>query len=62
VAGADAFLVSGFASVFASVFAPLGFALQSTFFSAGFLPAVLKSVAYQPLPFSWKPAALSSFL
>ena len=27
----------------------------------GFLLPLLKSVAYQPLPFSWKPAVLSIF-
>src|SRR5262245_53157495 len=31
------------------------------FFSAGFAPLFLKSVAYQPVPFNWKPAALTSF-
>src|SRR6187431_847455 len=53
-AGVGLGLVSVFVSVFASV-------LDSVFFSACRLPAPLKSVAYQPLPFSWKPAALSSF-
>jgi hypothetical protein len=28
-------------------------------FAAGFAPLFLKSVAYQPLPFNWNPAALS---
>jgi hypothetical protein len=28
-------------------------------FAAGFDPLFLKSVAYQPLPFSWKPAAVT---
>ncbi len=28
-------------------------------FAAGLTPLFLKSVAYQPLPFSWNPAALS---
>src|SRR5262249_51744280 len=59
VAGADFFFASGFASVLASVFAS---PFRSAFLSTGLLPALLKSVAYQPLPFSWKPAALRSFL
>src|SRR5258708_908628 len=46
---------SDFVSLFASDFAALSGAVA---FSAGFLPP-LKSVAYQPLPFNWKPAALS---
>jgi hypothetical protein len=29
--------------------------------AAGFAPPPLKSVAYQPLPFSWKPAAVTIF-
>jgi hypothetical protein len=28
-------------------------------FDAGFEPLFLKSVAYQPLPFNWKPAAVT---
>ncbi len=32
----------------------------SAFFAAGLLPEPLKSVAYQPLPLSWKPAADTS--
>src|ERR1043165_9538928 len=43
---------ASFASLFASAFAPL---------AAAFAPLFLKSVAYQPLPLSWKPAAVSSF-
>ncbi len=31
-------------------------------FDDGFVPLFLKSVAYQPLPFNWKPAALSIFV
>ena len=66
-AGVAAFLVWGFDSLFESLFAsgfesPLASGLRSAFFSGGFLPVVLKSVAYQPLPLSWKPAALSCFL
>jgi hypothetical protein len=30
-------------------------------FAAGFAPPPLKSVAYQPLPFSWNPAAVTIF-
>jgi hypothetical protein len=30
-------------------------------FAAGLEPLPLKSVAYQPLPFSWKPAAVTIF-
>jgi hypothetical protein len=30
-------------------------------FDAGFAPLFLKSVAYQPLPFNWKPAAVTIF-
>src|ERR1700730_12945489 len=43
-------LVSVFVSLFDSVFvSALGPVFESAFFSAGFLPALLKSVAYQPL-------------
>src|SRR3954468_11505200 len=60
-AGVAVFLVSDLDSVFASVldsvfesaFAPtFASAFKSVFLSAGFLAVVLKSVAYQPLPFS----------
>ena len=34
---------------------------SSDFFSAGLELLFLKSVAYQPLPFNWNPAALRSF-
>ena len=43
--------------VFVSAFAS---GLASAFASA-FLPLLLKSVAYQPTPFNWKPAAVSCF-
>src|SRR3970282_1993254 len=67
-AGAGAFAGSAFASVFGSAFAsgvaaevdsalasPCGPGLAA----AGF-PAPFESVAYHPLPFNWKPAALTS--
>src|SRR6185436_14800365 len=50
-------LVSDLASVLASSFLPS--ALASGLASSAFLPPLLKSVAYQPEPFSWKPAAVS---
>jgi hypothetical protein len=28
-------------------------------FASGFAPLLLKSVAYQPVPFNWKPAAVT---
>ena len=31
-------------------------------FAAGFAPLFLKSVAYQPVPFNWKPAAVTILL
>src|SRR5712675_971060 len=61
-AGASAF-DSFFGSDFVSVFVSAVYSVfESAFFSAGFLPELLKSVAYQPLPLSWNPAALRSFL
>src|SRR6476619_1412754 len=53
-AGFDSVLVSAFASGLASGLAPDP---ESVFAAAAGL--LLKSVAYQPLPFSWKPAAVS---
>src|SRR5205807_514091 len=56
--------VSGFASGFVSDFVPLlslppvVVALLASGLAAGFAPLFLKSVAYQPLPFNWNPAAL----
>src|SRR5215472_4463018 len=63
----DSVLVSDFDSVFDSVFesdfASPALALASLPFAAsGLLPEFLKSVAYHPLPLSWKPAALTSLL
>src|SRR5713101_9305877 len=65
--------LSGFASGFVSDFAsglvsdfasplslpPEAVALLTSGFAAGLAPLFLKSVAYQPLPFNWNPAALS---
>src|SRR6266480_7338938 len=52
---------SGFASGFASACASVFVSILSVppVFAAGLAPLFLKSVAYQPLPFSWNPAALS---
>ena len=36
--------------------------LSAAGFAAGLLPDPLKSVAYHPLPFSWNPAAETSFV
>src|SRR5215213_6266230 len=41
--------------------APSDFSPSDFCFAAGFAPLFLKSVAYQPFPFSWKPAALTCF-
>jgi len=38
-----------------------GFASPASGLAAGLAPDDLKSVWYQPLPFSWKPAAETSF-
>jgi len=47
----------------ASAFASPPFAFASPFaLAAGLVPELLKSVAYQPLPLSWKPAAETSLL
>ena len=54
----DSGFASGLASGFASAAAP-GFESPGL---AAFVPLLRKSVAYQPLPLSWKPAALSNFL
>src|SRR3954467_7513672 len=51
-------LASGFDSGFDS---GLDSVLESGFLSAGFFALPLKSVAYQPVPFNWKPAADSCF-
>src|SRR6185436_14873420 len=56
----DAGLVSVFVSDLVSVLVSV-FSVFSVFFSAGFFAGALKSVAYQPLPLSWKPAALNCF-
>src|SRR5262245_57433977 len=63
-AGSEVFLASVFASVLVSVLVSVFVSdfRSAFFFSVGFLPVLLKSVAYQPLPFSWKPAAVSCFL
>src|SRR6267142_993432 len=59
-AALDSVLVSGFASGLDSVLlSVLVSALVSAFLSADFFAAPLKSVAYQPVPLSWKPAAES---
>jgi hypothetical protein len=55
---------AGFASEAAGFASEAGF--DSPFeasgdFDDGFAPLLRKSVAYQPLPFNWKPAALSIF-
>src|SRR6266568_3967257 len=52
---------SGFVSDFAPAFASVFVSLLSVppLFAAGLAPLFLKSVAYQPLPFNWNPAALS---
>src|ERR1700716_2047318 len=61
VSGFVSDLVSVFASGFASLLslAPEAVVLLASAFAAGFAPLFLKSVAYQPLPFNWNPAALS---
>src|SRR6266571_2950787 len=53
--------LSGFVSDFASGFVSVFVSLLSVppLFAAGLAPLFLKSVAYQPLPFNWNPAALS---
>src|SRR5262245_41627087 len=62
---------SDFDSVFESALASPALALASPalilaspllFAASGLLPEPLKSVAYQPLPLSWKPAAVRSLL
>src|SRR5688572_22234201 len=53
-------LLSDFVSAFVSAFASLFASLFASAFAAGFEP-FLKSVAYQPLPLSWNPAAVSIF-
>src|SRR3979490_466220 len=61
VSGLVSDLVSDFASGFASPLslAPWAGGCWASGFAAGFAPLFLKSVAYQPLPFNWNPAALS---
>src|SRR6266850_5080622 len=55
-AALDSVLVSGFASGLDSVLLSV---LVSAFLSADFFAPPLKSVAYHPVPLSWKPAAES---
>src|SRR6185503_204731 len=57
----DAGLVSVFVSDLVSVLVSVLLSVFSVFLSAGFFAGALKSVAYQPLPLSWNPAALSCF-
>jgi hypothetical protein len=51
---------AGFASEEDSDFDSL-FGVSDEGLDDGFAPLLRKSVAYQPLPFSWKPAALNIF-
>src|SRR6185436_17795009 len=61
-AALDSDFFSGLASGFDSGFeSGLDSVFVAAFLSAGFLALPLKSVAYQPVPFNWKPAAESCF-
>src|SRR5436190_20056420 len=57
----DSLSEAGFASALVSLFAASPPEL-SGLLAVAFFPVFLKSVAYQPLPLSWKPAAVSIFV